>query len=191
MTIATADFEAAIETNQAPAGRCTNLGHGEQMNICLTHHVPCTSTLTLKGTGSRIICRRIAELSSGCSHYSKEHIKMHQGKGLLASTENPILAIQAAPANNSNPSGGYPRPRGAVNMIQKMRPPNRLLEIITRQVNLAIQAPPPTPEYLDWSDQYIGFGRRITLTKSLDQVTHLWSSIPRSAGTIAAWFSLT
>jgi hypothetical protein len=26
-------------------------------------------------------------------------------------------------------------------------------------VNLAIQAPPATPEYLDWSDQYIGFGR--------------------------------
>jgi hypothetical protein len=44
-------------------------------------------------------------------------------------------------------------------MIQKSRPPNRQQKIITRQVNLAIQAPPPTSEYLDWSDQYIRFGR--------------------------------
>jgi hypothetical protein len=44
-------------------------------------------------------------------------------------------------------------------MIQKSRLPNGQQKIITRQVNLAIQPPPPMPEYLDWSDQYIGFGR--------------------------------
>jgi hypothetical protein len=44
-------------------------------------------------------------------------------------------------------------------MIQKGRPPNMQQKMITRRVNLAIKGPPPTPEYLNWSDQYIGFGR--------------------------------
>jgi hypothetical protein len=73
--------------------------------------------------------------------------------------QNQLLAIQVAPTNNRNQPNGYTDSRGADNMIQKSRPPNRQQKIITRQVNLAIQAPPPTSEYLDWSDQYIRFGR--------------------------------
>ncbi|KAK1608772.1 hypothetical protein QYE76_032445 [Lolium multiflorum] len=62
-------------------------------------------------------------------------------------------------------------------MIKKGRPPNRKQKIITSRVNLAIQAPPPTPEYLDWSDQYIGFGMEDHPYKFLDQVTHPWYSM--------------
>jgi hypothetical protein len=46
MTIATTDFEAAIETNQAPAGRCTNLGHG-MLNA------PCTMRFYFDSKGHR------------------------------------------------------------------------------------------------------------------------------------------
>jgi hypothetical protein len=65
---------------------------------------------------------------------------------------NPALAIQAAPANHSSQQDGLPPPRGSVNMIQKGRPSNMTQKLITRQVNLVIQAPPPTIEYLDWSE---------------------------------------
>lgn len=75
--------------------------------------------------------------------------------------QNPLMAIQAVPANNSNPPNGYTDSSRVVNMIKKSRPPNRQQKIITRQVNLTMQAPPPMPEYLDWSDQYIGFGREV------------------------------
>ena len=46
-----------------------------------------------------------------------------------------------------------------MNMIQKGRPSNRTQKLITRQVNLATRAPPPTPEYLNWSEQEISFSR--------------------------------
>ena len=44
-------------------------------------------------------------------------------------------------------------------MIQKGRLSNRIQKLITRQVSLAIKSPPPTPEYLNWSDQTIEFSR--------------------------------
>jgi hypothetical protein len=44
-------------------------------------------------------------------------------------------------------------------MIQKGKPTNRTQKLITRKVNLAIRSPPPTPEYLNWSDQAITFDR--------------------------------
>ena len=44
-------------------------------------------------------------------------------------------------------------------MIQKGRPSKKGQKLITRQVNLAITAPPATPEYLDWSETPIGFDR--------------------------------
>jgi hypothetical protein len=72
---------------------------------------------------------------------------------------NPVLAIQAPPAGNASQSDAYISSKGAVNMIQMGHPSNQEQKLITRQVNMAIQAPLPTPEYLDWSHQYIGFGR--------------------------------
>jgi hypothetical protein len=74
-------------------------------------------------------------------------------------SQSPLLAIQAAPANNNNPPNRQTGSRGGVNMIQKSRPNNRQQKLITRQVNLAIQTPPSTLEYLAWSDEYIWFGR--------------------------------
>ena len=47
--------------------------------------------------------------------------------------------------------------RGAVSMIQKGRSSNRSQKLISRQVNMAVLAPPPTIEYLNWSGQPIGF----------------------------------
>ena len=62
-------------------------------------------------------------------------------------------------AANRNPSEGYQPSRGAINMIQKGRLSNRIQKLITRQVSLAIKSPPPTPEYLNWSDHKIEFSR--------------------------------
>jgi hypothetical protein len=59
----------------------------------------------------------------------------------------------------SNTNGGYTQSKGALQMIQKARPTNRAQKLITRQVNMAVLAPPPTVEYLNWSDQPIGFDR--------------------------------
>ena len=44
-------------------------------------------------------------------------------------------------------------------MIQKGRTSNRLQKLITRQVNLAVTAPPAAPEYLNWSEASITFDR--------------------------------
>jgi hypothetical protein len=59
----------------------------------------------------------------------------------------------------SNPNGGYTQSKGALQMIQKARPTNRVQKLITRQVNMAVLAPSPTVEYLNWSNQPIGFDR--------------------------------
>jgi hypothetical protein len=58
---------------------------------------------------------------------------------------------------NGNQNGQYPPPEGAVNMIQKGMPTNRTQKLITRQVNLTIKSPPPTLEYLNWSDHRVEF----------------------------------
>ena len=44
-------------------------------------------------------------------------------------------------------------------MIQKGRPSNRDQKLITRQVHLAVKAPPAVPEYLNWSQASITFTR--------------------------------
>jgi hypothetical protein len=44
-------------------------------------------------------------------------------------------------------------------MIQPVPKSKKIQKSITRQVNLAITAPPPTTEYLNWSDQPIKFSR--------------------------------
>ena len=44
-------------------------------------------------------------------------------------------------------------------MIQKGRVTNRQQKLISRQVNLAVTAPPATPEYLNWSEQDVSFSR--------------------------------
>jgi hypothetical protein len=59
-----------------------------------------------------------------------------------------------------NPRDGYTPPKGAINMIQKGRPTNRIQKLITWQVNLATLAPPQKPEYLNWSEQSIEFSRK-------------------------------
>ena len=59
----------------------------------------------------------------------------------------------------SNQNDRYTPSKGALQMIQKARPTNRAQKLITRQVNMAVLAPPPTVEYLNWSDQPIGFDR--------------------------------
>ena len=53
----------------------------------------------------------------------------------------------------------YPAAVGNICMIQKGRPSNRSQKLITRQVNLALAAPPATPEYLKGSEQSITFSR--------------------------------
>lgn len=59
----------------------------------------------------------------------------------------------------SNVNSGFTKPRGSVVMIQKGRPTNRAQKLITRQVSMAVLSPPPTVEYLNWSDQPIGYSR--------------------------------
>lgn len=59
----------------------------------------------------------------------------------------------------SNQNGEYIQSKGGVIMIQKCRPTNQAQKLITRQVNMATMAPPPTVEYLNWSDQHVGFDR--------------------------------
>jgi hypothetical protein len=44
-------------------------------------------------------------------------------------------------------------------MIQKGRLSNRIQKLITRKVSLTIKSPPPTPKYLNWSDQTIESSR--------------------------------
>src|SRR3954466_9598257 len=62
-----------------------------------------------------------------------------------------------APAQN-NGGHGYPAPKGSL-MIQKGRPTNRVQKKITRQINLAVTAPPTIPEYLSGSESCITFSR--------------------------------
>src|SRR3954466_9079505 len=62
-----------------------------------------------------------------------------------------------APAQN-NGGHGYPPPKGAL-MIQKGRPTNRVQKKNTRQINLAVIAPPAIPEYLSGSESCITFNR--------------------------------
>ena len=63
-----------------------------------------------------------------------------------------------APAQN-NAGVPYPPPKGALNMIQKGRPTNRVQKKITRQINLAVATPPAIPEYLSGSESCITFTR--------------------------------
>ena len=44
-------------------------------------------------------------------------------------------------------------------MIQKGHPLNRLQKVLSRQISLAVNCPPATPEYLNWSHQHVGFDR--------------------------------
>src|SRR6185369_6467108 len=53
----------------------------------------------------------------------------------------------------------YPQPRGQMYMIQKGRPSNRQQKLITRQVNMAVMAPPAVPEFLKGSETTISFSR--------------------------------
>src|SRR4051794_6836833 len=62
-------------------------------------------------------------------------------------------------AGPSKANTGYTQPRGALQMIQKGGLKNRAQKLITRHVNMAITSPPPTIEYLNWSDQSIGYTR--------------------------------
>src|SRR3954471_17660580 len=62
-----------------------------------------------------------------------------------------------APVQN-NGINGYPAPKGSL-MIQKGRPTNRVQKKITRQVSLAVTAPPAIPEYLSSSESCITFSR--------------------------------
>ena len=57
------------------------------------------------------------------------------------------------------PAERYPEARGQMNMIQKGRPTNREQKLITRQVNMAVMAPPAVPEYLKGSETSITFSR--------------------------------
>ena len=65
----------------------------------------------------------------------------------------------AAPVQNN---GGEQYPRALVNMgmIQKGRPSNRVQKSITRQVNLVINSPPSTSEYLSGCESCITFDKR-------------------------------
>jgi hypothetical protein len=58
----------------------------------------------------------------------------------------------------NNGVNGYPVPKGSL-MIQKGRPTNRVQKKITRQVRLAVIAPPAIPEYLSGSESCITFSR--------------------------------
>jgi hypothetical protein len=51
----------------------------------------------------------------------------------------------------------FPPPRGHVPMIQRGRPMNCTQRKRSRHVFQAEHAPPATPEYLNWSEQPIGF----------------------------------
>src|SRR3954467_2363877 len=62
-----------------------------------------------------------------------------------------------APAQN-NGGHGYPVPKGSL-MIQKGRPTNMVQKKITRQINMAVTAPPAIPEYLSGMESCITFSR--------------------------------
>src|SRR4051812_23785678 len=71
----------------------------------------------------------------------------------------PAPSGQPQPAENRNQDKEYPRSRGAMSMIQKGRTSNRIQKLITRQINMAVTAPPPSPEFLHWSEKEITFSR--------------------------------
>ena len=57
------------------------------------------------------------------------------------------------------PPSAFPRPAGELNMIQKANVSKKKQKIYTREVNLAEAAMVLVPEYVDWSEQSITFGR--------------------------------
>jgi hypothetical protein len=65
---------------------------------------------------------------------------------------------QLNPGNQSD--GGYIQSKGCIAvMIQLVPKSKKEQKSISRQVNLAMTSPPATMEYLNWSDQTIGFSR--------------------------------
>jgi hypothetical protein len=67
---------------------------------------------------------------------------------------------QGQPNLGSQSSGGYIQSKGNIaEMIQPVPKSKKEQKSISRQVNLAITSPPATTEYLNWSDQIVGFSR--------------------------------
>ena len=71
----------------------------------------------------------------------------------ITSANQHQLQIAGPPSTNDD----FTPTRGAVSTIQKGGSSNRSQKLISRQVNMAVLAPPPTIEYLNWSGQPIGF----------------------------------
>jgi hypothetical protein len=82
---------------------------------------------------------------------SEVHVPLPPAPAIAGPTQQ--LQLEAV----KDKSNGYTEPKGSIIMIQKARPSNRTQKLITRQVNMATQTPPPAKEYLNWSDQPIGF----------------------------------
>jgi hypothetical protein len=68
------------------------------------------------------------------------------------------VATQGQPNLGSQGNGGYIQSKGhIVMMIQLVPKSKKEQKSISRQVNLAITSPPATAEYLNWSNQTVGF----------------------------------
>ncbi|KAM0844865.1 hypothetical protein ACQ4PT_056787 [Festuca glaucescens] len=111
-------------------------------------------------------CRTFLQLHGAVNGRQAEAARQGYGGAAGAVAPNappppplPANGGQQQQAGNGNQNGQYPPPKGADNMIHKGRPTNRTQKLIIRQVNLVIKSPPPTPEYLNWSDHRVEFSR--------------------------------
>ena len=70
-----------------------------------------------------------------------------------------MMVVQQNQPNTSAQShdAGYSATKGTLGMIQKACPSKRAQKTNTRQVNMAVLAPPKTPEYLKGYEQPITF----------------------------------
>ena len=82
---------------------------------------------------------------------SEVHVPLPPPPAITSANQHQLQI--AGPSNTDD----FTTTRGAVSKIQKGRSSNRSQKLITRQVSMAVLAPPPTIEYLNWSGQPIGF----------------------------------
>jgi hypothetical protein len=77
---------------------------------------------------------------------------------------------QDQPNQGRDDDGGYVPSKGHItSMIQPVPKSNKEEKSITRQINIAITAPPATMEYLHWSEQPIEFTREDHLCLAFGQ----------------------